>query len=144
MAELGGQVRNGGTDDRLAGGQAAARGAPLDRWGALILLYAPLAALCRPLTAPAAVAVLLPGAVLLVLIARRVPRRRVGCSRRSVLPAVVLALLFSGWELTAMFWGNDNAHPTLSLLLDPVLASHPGRLVGWLAWLAVGRWLVTR
>jgi hypothetical protein len=36
--------------------------------------------------------------------------------------------------------GNDSAHPTFSLLLDPVLEAYPGRL----AWLGVGRWLVTR
>lgn len=125
--------------------RAAARGARLGRWDALILLYAVLAALCRPLTATAAVVVLLPGAALVALAAyRRAPRRRAGSSRRYALPWVVLALLFGGWELIAAFWGNDDAHPTFSLLLDPVLETYPGRLLGWLAWLGVGRWLVTR
>jgi hypothetical protein len=57
---------------------------------------------------------------------------------------VVLALLFGGWELTAALWGNDSAHRTFSLLLAPVLETYPGRLLGWLAWLGVGRWLMTR
>jgi hypothetical protein len=125
--------------------QVATRGTRLGRWDALILLYAMLAALCRPLTAPAAVVVLLPGATLLALVAwRRVPpRQRAVCPRRCVVPWVVLALLFGGWELTAALWGNDSAHPTFSLLLDPVLETYPGRLLGWLAWLGAGRWLVT-
>jgi Family of unknown function (DUF6186) len=85
--------------------------ARLGRWDTLILLYAVLAALCRPLTAPAAAVVLLPGAALLALAAwRRVPPRRTVCSRRSVVPWAVLALLFGGCELTAALWGNDGAH----------------------------------
>ena len=37
-----------------------------------------------------------------------------------------------------------NAGPTLSLLLDLVLATYPGRIAGWIAWLGVDRWLVIR
>jgi hypothetical protein len=129
----------------MSGEQLAARGVQVGWWDALIPLYAMLAALCRPLTAPAAVVVLVPGAALLALAAWRcVPQGRAVCSRRSVVPWVVLALLFGGWELTAAVWGNDNAHPTFSLLLAPVLETYPGRVVGWLVWLGVGRWLVTR
>lgn len=116
-----------------------------DWWDALILLYAVLAAFCRPLTAPAAVVVLLPGAALLGLMARRrVPPGWAACPRGAVVPWLVLVLLFGGWELTAAWWGNDSAHPTFSLLLDPILETYPGRLLGWIAWLGVGRWLVTR
>ena len=125
--------------------QAGARGGRLNRWDTLLLLYAVLAGFCRPLTAPAAIVVLLAGAALLTLAAwRRVPPRPAVCSRQCVVPWVVLAVLFAGWELTAAFWGNDSAHPTFSLLLDPVLETYPGRLLGWLAWLGTGRWLVTR
>ena len=121
------------------------RGVRLDRWDALLLLYAVWAAFYRPLTAPAAIVVLLAGVALLTLAARRpMPRWRAVCPRRCIVPWAVLALLFAGWELTAAFWGNDSAHPTFSLLLDPVLETYPGRLLGWLAWLGVGRWLVTR
>lgn len=122
-----------------------ARRARLGWWDALIVAYAGLAALCRPLTVPAVVAVLLAGAVLLALSARqRPPRQRLVGSRRAALPWLVLLLLLVIWELTAVFWGNDRAHPTLSLLLDPVLDTYPGRFVGYLAWLSAGRWLVTR
>lgn len=125
--------------------QVSARGARLDWWDALIVAYAAVAASFRPLTLPAAIAVLLAGAVLIAVMARhRVPLRRMLNPGRAALPWAVLALLVAGWELTALFWGNDSAHPTLSLLLDPVLDTYIGRLVGYLAWLAVGRWLVTR
>ncbi len=129
----------------MRAGSVPARARQFDRWDALILLYAALAALCRPLTVPAGVAVLLAGAVLVTVAMRpRVLPRRTACPRRSVLPWVVLALLLVAWELAAVLWGNDSAHPTLSLLLDPVLDTYPGRLVGYLAWLTVGRWLATR
>jgi hypothetical protein len=129
----------------MSAAQTMAEGRRLGRWDALILLYAVLAAFCRPLTAPAAVAVLLPGVVLLALAVRRGESPgRVACSRRSGVPWLVLVLLFGGWELTAAWWGNDSAHPTFSLLLDPILETYPGRLLGWIAWLGLGRWLMTR
>ena len=115
-----------------------------DRWDGVLLGYAALAALCRPLTVEAAAAVALPAVALVVLAARRGPPPRVVLARRHVAPWVGLLVLFGAWELTAALWGNDAAHPTLSLLLDPVLATYPGRLVGWVAWLGLGRWLVTQ
>lgn len=125
--------------------QAWTRGVRLGWWDALIVVYAAVAAIFSPLTLPAAVAILVAGAMLIAVIARQgVPPKRVDIPRRAALPWVVLALLVAGWELTALFWGNDSAHPTLSLLLDPVLDTYIGRLVGYLGWLAAGRWLVTR
>jgi hypothetical protein len=113
-------------------------------WGAAVAGYAAVAALCRPLTIPAAVAVVLAVIALVVLAAHRGRPPRVAVERRHVVPWVVLLALFAAWETTAALWGNDAAHPTLSLLLDPVLETYPGRLVGWTAWLGVGAWLVTR
>ncbi len=46
----------------------------LDRWDGALVGYAALAALCRPLTAEAAVAVALPAVALVALAARRGPR----------------------------------------------------------------------
>ena len=69
---------------------------------------------------------------------------RVLLAGRHVAPWVGLVVVFAAWEATAALWGNDAAHPTLSLLVDPVLATYPGRVAGWIAWLGVGRWLVTR
>lgn len=116
----------------------------VDRWDAALVGYALLAAMCRPLTLPAAVAVLLPGVALLVLRARRPTRPAAGVPRAAVMPWVALAAAGAAWELVAAAWGNDADHPTLSLLLDPVLGTYPGRLVAYLGWLAAGRWLVTR
>jgi hypothetical protein len=58
---------------------------------------------------------------------------------------VALALLELGaWLLQPTLTTESAAHPTISALLDPVLASHPGRAVGFAAWLALGWFLVRR
>jgi hypothetical protein len=116
----------------------------LRRWDGLLVGYATLAALSRPLTVAAAVAVALPGIALVAVAARRRPPPRAVLARRHVAPWAVLAVAVAAGEAAAVAWGNDAAHPTLSLLLDPVLATYPGRLVGWIAWLGFARWLVTR
>lgn len=118
----------------------------LDRWDAAIGAYAVLAAFCAPLTAPAVVAVLVPGSALLLARARRPvrPMPAGGRPRRAGLLWAGLGVAACLWEVVAMLWGNDEQHPTLSLLLDPVLDTYPGRVLGYVAWLSVGRWLVTR
>jgi hypothetical protein len=109
-----------------------------------ILGYALLAAFARPLTAPAVAAILLPGSALLLRGIRRAPIRIVRVTRSTVMVWVGLGLLFCAWELVAYYSGNDLAHPTLSILLDPVFATYPGRVAGYLAWLLTGAWLVSR
>ena len=116
-----------------------------DRWDALIVGYALLAALARPLTAPAVLAVAWPGVLLLMVRARRpVARPSEPLPGGAVATWATLAAAVAGWWLVAFTWGNDAEHPTLSLLLDPLFDTYPGRLAGWLAWLGTGRWLVTR
>jgi hypothetical protein len=126
--------------------RAAARMLTLDRWHVAIVGYAALAAFCRPLTMPAAVAVLLAGIGLFVLGARWRPtdRPRVRPPRSAMMQWLAVASLIAAWEVVAFVWGNDADRPTLSLLLDPVLDTYPGRFLGWVAWLLAGRWLVTR
>jgi hypothetical protein len=114
-----------------------------DRWDAVLVGYALVAALCRPLTAAAAVAVLVPGVVLAAVAVARTPRPA-AVPRSAAVPWVVLLGAAGVWELVLFVWGNDAERPTLSLLLDPVLDTYPGRLVGYLGWLAAGRWLVAR
>ncbi|WP_214364707.1 hypothetical protein [Pseudonocardia sp. H11422] len=118
----------------------------LDRWDAVIAGYALLAALAHPLTAPAAVAVLVPGVLLLALRARRpvVPLPPTARPRPAVALWLGLGVVLGVWEIVAIRWGDDADHPTLSLLADPVLDTYPGRVLGYLIWLAAGRWLVTR
>lgn len=114
-----------------------------DRWDAALVGYALVAALCRPLTAVAAVAVLVPGVVLAAVAVARAPRPA-AVPRSAAVPWVVLLGAAGVWELALFVWGNDAERPTLSLLLDPVLDTYPGRVAGYLGWLAAGRWLVTR
>lgn len=106
--------------------------------------YALAAATARPLTDPATVTVLLPGLVLFAYGVRRAPKRSVHATRMTVATWLALAVVFCAWELVAFYWGNDADHPTLSLLADPVLATYPGRLAGYLLWLGTGAWLVSR
>jgi hypothetical protein len=48
------------------------------------------------------------------------------------------------WLLQPSLTTGSPAHPTISILLDPLLGSHPGRSVGFAAWLALGWFLVRR
>ncbi len=118
----------------------------MDRWDAAIGGYALLAAFCAPLTWPAVFAVLAPGAGLLLFRARRPvrPLPTDGRPRRAELLWAGMGAAACLWEVVALLWGNDEQHPTLSLLLDPVLDTYPGRVLAYAAWLGAGRWLVTR
>lgn len=65
------------------------------------------------------------------------------------LPWAMVLLALAVWEMTALVGQptleeGSYAHPTISYLLDPILATYPGRLVGLLVWLAAGRALVRR
>ena len=62
-----------------------------------------------------------------------------------------LAVLVAGclWELSALLQQpslttDSRAHPTISTLTDPLLATSPGRSVILLAWVAFGWYLVER
>ena len=48
------------------------------------------------------------------------------------------ALEFAAWLRQPAYDIASPDHPTLSLLLDPVTGSGPGRFVAWCAWLYVG------
>jgi hypothetical protein len=109
-----------------------------------VVVYAGLAALCRPLTLPALGAVLLVGVPLAWYGVRRRPVELapVGTSSVAVwggVGAVVVTL-----ELALLAGPNDLMWPTLSTLLDPVLATYPGRVLGYVLWLGAGVWLVRR
>lgn len=77
-------------------------------------------------------------------ISGRLPKRPVptGLGARAawwLVPALLLALT----ELTDFLFGSTVAHPTVSLLLDPLLAGEVGRALGYLAWLG-GFWGLIR
>ncbi len=69
--------------------------------------------------------------------------------RRGVAVWSALLVTASIWEVYAIARQPDwmrpsDVHPTLSTLLDPALEQWPLRFAGWLVWLGVGRWLVSR
>ena len=100
---------------------------------------------------PATIAVAIPAAAA-VLIAWRVsadsaaePER---LTRTGIAAWALIVVGAAAWELTALALqptlGTDSpAHPTLSYLANPILASVPGRLAALLGWLALG-WYLAR
>jgi hypothetical protein len=116
------------------------------------LLYAMAAGGLARFSWPAMVAVAVPG-VLGVTSAWRAgpgppaeaapPQGRGAAAWAAVFVALGLWELGS-WLLQPTLATGSPAHPTISLLLDPVLGSQPGRSVGFAAWLALGWFLVGR
>jgi len=101
---------------------------------------------------PATAGIIILGTVV-VLIGWHGPLRR--RQARGRLPAAgtlawVVVLVFGGlWELAALLLQpsittDSYAHPTISTLTDPVLATSPGRSLVLAAWLALGWYLVER
>ena len=74
--------------------------------------------------------------------ARRAPVAPAGVQGVSVWATVVV--VFCLWELAAFLLGNDDAHPTFSMLSDPVLSFPPTRAVAAFGWLAWGWYLLSR
>jgi hypothetical protein len=109
-----------------------------------VVVYALLAAMCRPLTWPALVAVLAAGVPLCWLGVRRRPRRAEPVGGRSAAVWLSVGGLAAAVELAVWLGPDDVAHPTLSTLADPVLSTYPGRVLGYLLWAASGAWLVSR
>jgi len=111
---------------------------------AAVLAYASVAALCRPLTLPALVAVLVAGLPLCWAGVRRRPVRARPAGGRSVAVWLGLGVVAGGFELALRLGPDDVAHPTLSTLADPLLATYPGRVAGYALWLGAGLWLASR
>jgi hypothetical protein len=115
-------------------------------WHPAAAAYSLVAALTEPLTLIAAIAALIPGLALMGIRLTRPagplpPGARPG---RAGAQWFTLLAAFGVWELVAALWGNDAEHPTLSLLLSPTFEHYPVRVVGYLGWLNLGRWLVNR
>ncbi|TMK85214.1 MAG: hypothetical protein E6G44_07885 [Actinobacteria bacterium] len=101
---------------------------------------------------PATVAVLCPAAGVL-LIAWRGDLNQPAASRKlDPIGAIAWASVFVAlaiWELTELLLQpslrtDSYAHPTISVLTDPVLATHLGRSIVLSLWLALGWFLVQR
>jgi hypothetical protein len=128
---------------------------PARRTPALVvggLLYAVAAGGLARFSWPAMVAVAVPGMVGVMSAwwaapspsAETAPIQAAGAAAWAAV-FVALALLELGtWLLQPTLTTGSPAHPTISILLDPLLGSHPGRSVGFAAWLALGWFLVGR
>jgi hypothetical protein len=70
-------------------------------------------------------------------------------SRAGVITWTSLLVAAGLWELSALLQQpsievSSYAHPTISTLTDPLLASAPGRAIALLGWIALGAYLVER
>lgn len=101
---------------------------------------------------PATVAVVSVGAMAIAAAWRRPVQAGSERARLDPVGAAVWAAAFVALgvlELTNLLLqpslkADSYAHPTLSVLTDPILASHPGRSVALLVWLVVGWFLLER
>jgi hypothetical protein len=126
---------------------------PMPAWvGALMLAgYAILAGAPARFSWMATLAVILPGALVVLAARRPAPRRRPLPAARptgAVLWAVVL-IAIAVWELINLllqpsFTTGSWEHPTLSTLADPLFATHAGRAAGLATWLGAGWYLAER
>ncbi|MGV9612304.1 hypothetical protein [Nocardia xishanensis] len=118
---------------------------------ACVVAVAAVGWVTRPFGWAATALVLVVGAAALVraIRAESAVRPKDPALRRGTAIWSALLLAAVGWEAYAFVRQPDwmtpsDQHPTLSTLLDPALEHGPLRFAGWLAWLAVGYWLVTR
>ena len=118
-----------------------------------VVLYAAAASLTAPLTSAAAVAVLGASVVMLLLALKppTSPDRQVigGRLSRTVLAWGGVVALAAIWDLIAWlrqpaYDVASPAHPTVSLLLDPLTGSTVPRFLLWCLWLYAGYRLVRR
>ncbi|MFL6110748.1 MAG: hypothetical protein ACJ786_05290 [Catenulispora sp.] len=143
-----------GRGTETAGRAPTARPAPeplprntMITWALLGVGYALVAGSFARLTVPAELATLLPGAGLLWYAKRPATPRFAAPDRidgRGVLPWAVVGVAFGIWELYAALRGSTPAHPTLSILMRPLIDPAPARAIGYGLWLAGGLWVVRR
>ncbi|MFL6271662.1 MAG: hypothetical protein ACJ75A_16250 [Actinomycetes bacterium] len=116
------------------------------------LLYSVAAGGLARFSWPVMVAVAVPGVVGVASAWYAAPRPPVGTAPIRQGGAAGWAAVFvalglwelGAWLLQPSLTTGSPAHPTISILLDPLLGSHPGRSVGFAAWLALGWFLVRR
>jgi hypothetical protein len=121
-------------------------------WLAAGLGYAGAVGAFKRYSWPATMAVVALGCLMVAIGWQGPVRRRAELTgqalRRSWLWAAVL-VTGGLWELSSLLQQphlttDSYAHPTISALTDPLLASHPGRTVALLGWLLIGWFLVGR
>ena len=133
----------GSADAQLPLGARPARNAII---GAALVGYAWLLGGAAPFSARALLGVLLPGAVLGVIAYSRPPERipppeSVDSAGFSYW-VICIALLFE-WEASAVR-DNSPGHPSLTDLINPLIAPHPIKAAAIVVWLLAGWALVKR
>lgn len=121
-------------------------------WVAAGLAYAGVVGSFRRYSWPATVSVVALGCLAVAAGWQGPLRRRAALTGRALRRAWVwgLVLVAGGlWELSSLvqqphLTTDSYAHPTISALSDPLLASHPGRSVALGAWLLIGYFLAGR
>jgi hypothetical protein len=131
-------------DAQLPLGARPARNAII---GAAIIGYAWLLGGAAPFSTRALIEVLLPGAVLGVIAYARPPERipppeSVDLTGFSYW-VICIALLFE-WEASAVRDNSPPGHPSLTDLINPLIAAHPIKAAAIVVWLLAGWALVKR
>jgi hypothetical protein len=101
---------------------------------------------------PATVAVVLPASIVLILTWREESYPRRDVPPLDPVGSIAWISAFVGlalWELAALLLQpslttDSQAHPTISVLTDPLLATHPGRSIALLLWLGLGWFILQR
>jgi hypothetical protein len=115
--------------------------------GVFVVAYAWVAGNSAPFSTKALVGVLIPGAVLGTIAFGRPPERIP--APESIDPTgfsywiICIALLFE-WEASAFRANTLWSHPTLTDLINPLLAPHPVKSAAFIVWLLAGWGLVKR
>lgn len=116
-------------------------------WAAVGLGFSLIAGTFARLTIPAELATVLPGAALVWYALRPTTAHFPApepFARRSTVAWVAVAVAFGIWELYAAARGSTHAHPTLSILMGPLIGPPPARAAGYVAWLLGGVWVARR
>ena len=118
----------------------------------LVLTYALLIGSFGRYSWPATAAVLVPGAAALILSWQGPLRSRPEPQPLSPVGLVAWSSVFIGlglWELTQLLLQpslttDSWAHPTISVITDPALATHPGRSLALAVWMGLGMFFLGR
>jgi hypothetical protein len=115
--------------------------------GAAVVGYAWLLGGIAPFSTKALLGVLLPGALLGVIAFARPPERIAPPESVDVAGlsywAICIALLFA-WEASAVRDNSPPSHPSLTDLINPLIAPHPVKTAAIVVWLLAGWALVKR
>lgn len=116
------------------------------RWAATGTFMA-IMAVTTGITLPPTLAVCAAGSVVWAIGRYAPPERRPDVGPVALSGLVLwgaVFVIFNLWELAAFLLGNDDAHPTFSMLTDPLVTFPPTRALAGLAWLAWGWYLLSR